>query len=72
MVPILIWCLVSYVPWIWHPQIFITNPGSVDYLQAGMRMDKEAFADEVVQASGREARPASRRAGQSDLSARAA
>ena len=50
MVPILIWSLVSYVPWIWHPQIFITNPGSVDYLQAGMRMDKEAFANEVVQA----------------------
>ena len=46
VVPILIWSLVSYVPWIWHPQIFITNPGSVDYLQAGMRMDKEAFANE--------------------------
>jgi hypothetical protein len=50
VVPILIWSLVSYVHWIWHPQIFITNPGSVDYLQAGMRMDKEAFANEVVQA----------------------
>jgi NitT/TauT family transport system permease protein len=50
VVPILIWSLVSYVPWIWHPQIFITNPGSVDYLQAGMRMDKEAFANEVATA----------------------
>jgi NitT/TauT family transport system permease protein len=50
VVPILIWSIVSYVPWIWHPQIFITNPGSVDYLQAGMRMDKAAFANEVASA----------------------
>src|SRR5262245_51263654 len=41
--PVLLWCLVSYVPLIWHPQILITLPGSVDYLQPGMRMDKAAF-----------------------------
>ena len=50
IVPILIWSLVSYVPWIWHPQMLITNPGSVDYLQAGMRMDRDAFANEVTEA----------------------
>ncbi len=52
IVPITIWALVSYVPWIWHPQVRITDPGSVDYLQVGMRMDKEAFAREVADALG--------------------
>ena len=37
-------------PFVWHPQVLITDPGSVDYLQAGMRMDKAAFADEVADA----------------------
>jgi NitT/TauT family transport system permease protein len=47
VLPVLIWCIVSYVPAVWHPQVLITDPGSAEYLQAGMRMDKHAFADEV-------------------------
>jgi NitT/TauT family transport system permease protein len=50
VVPLLIWALVSYVPWIWHPQVLITDPGSVGYLQVGMRMDRGAFASEVADA----------------------
>jgi len=50
VLPILIWSIVSYVPFVWHPQIRITDPGSVDYLQVEMRMDKAAFADEVSDA----------------------
>ena len=50
IVPILIWSIVSYVPWVWHPQVLITDPGSIDYLQVGMRMDKKAFAGEVTDA----------------------
>ena len=44
VLPVLLWCVVSYVPFVWHPQILITEAGSVDYLQPGMRMDKAAFA----------------------------
>jgi len=43
VLPVALWCLVSYVPAIWHPQMLITDPGSVSYLQPGMRMDKAAF-----------------------------
>ncbi len=43
VLPIGLWCLVSYVPAVWHPQVLITEPGSVSYLQPGMRMDKGAF-----------------------------
>jgi NitT/TauT family transport system permease protein len=50
LLPILVWSIVSYVPFVWHPQIRITDPGSIDYLQVGMRMGKAAFADEVSDA----------------------
>ncbi len=32
LIPILIWCAVSYLPFIWHPQVQITDSGSVAYL----------------------------------------
>ncbi len=50
VLPILLWCLVSYVPFVWHPQILITQPGSVEYLEPGMRMNRQAFEDEVADA----------------------
>jgi NitT/TauT family transport system permease protein len=57
VVPLLIWALISYVPWVWHPQVLITDPGSVDYLQVGMRMDKGAFAGEVNDAIAEKRKP---------------
>lgn len=50
VLPIAAWCVVSYVPFVWHPQIAITDPGSTDYLQVGMRMNKAAFDDVVAEA----------------------
>ncbi len=43
LIPILIWCAVSYLPFIWHPQVQITNSGSVSFLQVGSRVDKSVF-----------------------------
>ncbi len=43
LIPILIWCAVSYLPFVWHPQVEITNSGSVAYLQIGSRIDKSVF-----------------------------
>jgi NitT/TauT family transport system permease protein len=57
VLPIVVWSIVSYVPAVWHPQVFITDPGSIDYLQAGMRMNKAAFADEVAQAKAAHKEP---------------
>ncbi len=57
VVPLLIWALVSYMPWIWHPQVLITDPGSVGYLQVGMRMDRGAFASEVADAEAENRKP---------------
>ena len=51
LLPIGLWCAVSYVPSLWHPQILITEPGSVSYLQPGMRMDRPGFETEVTSAN---------------------
>lgn len=47
LIPILIWCAVSYLPFIWHPQVQITQSGSVPYLQVGTRVDKQIFYQEA-------------------------
>jgi len=57
VLPILLWCLVSYVPFVWHPQILITQPGSVEYLEPGMRMNRQAFEDEVADAGNDDKAP---------------
>ncbi len=48
LVPLGIWSAVSYVPFIWHPDILISDPGDVDYFQTGMRIDKAVFASEAA------------------------
>ncbi len=50
LIPILIWCAVSYLPFIWHPQVQITNSGSVSFLQVGSRIDKSVFYAEAQNA----------------------
>lgn len=50
LIPILIWCAVSYLPFIWHPQVQITNSGSVSFLQVGSRVDKNVFYVEAQNA----------------------
>ena len=57
ILPLAVWCAVSYVPWIWHPMVEISDPGSVSYLKPGMRMDRKAFAREVETAEKNGAPP---------------
>ena len=55
MLPLFIWALVSYVPFIWHPNIEITEPGSVSYFKEGMQIERDRFQNEYdkqVQAGG--------------------
>ncbi len=51
LLPLVLWCVVSYTPEIWHPQVLITDPGSVDYLQVDMRMNRADFEREVADAA---------------------
>jgi NitT/TauT family transport system permease protein len=46
LLPILLWCAVSYVPFIWHPVVLVQQIGDVDYFQEGMLIDKALFQEE--------------------------
>ncbi|MEJ2601020.1 MAG: ABC transporter permease subunit [Anaerolineales bacterium] len=52
-IPLFVWSLVSYVPFIWHPDVRITDPGSVSFFRNGMLVEKALFAKE--DAAAREA-----------------
>lgn len=43
LLPIGLWCAISYVPFLWHPQIKISEPGDSAFFQAGMLINKADF-----------------------------
>lgn len=49
-IPLLIWSLVSYVPFLWHPNVEITEPGGVSYFTPGMQVEREVFERELANA----------------------
>jgi NitT/TauT family transport system permease protein len=46
LLPLLAWCAVSYVPFLWHPKVTVTDPGSVDWFQKEMQVDRAEFREE--------------------------
>ena len=50
ILPLGLWSLVSYVPALWHPQIMITDPGSVSYLDVGAHLARDAYQGELADA----------------------
>lgn len=48
LLPLLVWCVVSYAPFVWHPMVLVENPGDVDYFQVDMLVKKPVFAEEVA------------------------
>lgn len=49
VLPILVWCLVSYVPFVWHPKVLVEEVGGVDYFQAGMLVDRPEFEQQLAE-----------------------
>jgi NitT/TauT family transport system permease protein len=47
LVPLLAWCLVSYVPFVWHPKVRVEASGGVDYFQPGMLVERDDFLREL-------------------------
>ena len=43
LLPLLLWSLVSYLPFVWHPKVRVAQAGGVDYFQVGMLVDHEEF-----------------------------
>jgi NitT/TauT family transport system permease protein len=54
LVPLVLWCAVSYIPWLWHPNVRITVPGDVDYFTEDMDVPRADFQLELekVRAAG--------------------
>jgi NitT/TauT family transport system permease protein len=46
LMPVVLWAAISYVPFIWHPMVRITNSGDASWFSTGDLVDREAFADE--------------------------
>ncbi|MBO6557995.1 MAG: ABC transporter permease [Pseudomonadales bacterium] len=47
LLPLLIWSIISYVPFVWHPNVVITDPGDVSWFRAGMEVTREQFSAET-------------------------
>ena len=50
LLPLGLWCAVSYVPWLWHPQVHITDPGEVEFFSEGMDVQLADFETENAKA----------------------
>lgn len=47
LIPLLVWALVSYLPFLWHPKVEVIEPGDVSYFREGMQVDREVFEREL-------------------------
>jgi NitT/TauT family transport system permease protein len=50
VIPLVLWCMVAYLPFVWHPLVLIHDPGDTkvpgtySYLAEGQRVEKTEFA----------------------------
>jgi NitT/TauT family transport system permease protein len=51
LIPLGVWSAVSYFPWLWHPQVLISDAGEVEIFSEGMRLSVEDFAAENAKAA---------------------
>jgi NitT/TauT family transport system permease protein len=58
LIPIALWCLVSYVPFIWHPMVRVSDPGEIDWMTVDQFVEADAFRAENQQVAARGGRQA--------------
>jgi NitT/TauT family transport system permease protein len=44
--PLLVWCVLSYVPFVWHPMVRVINQGDISWLSPNELVEREAFEAE--------------------------
>ncbi|NQX88332.1 MAG: ABC transporter permease [Halioglobus sp.] len=63
LLPLLLWSVVSYIPFVWHPKVEIIDAGAVDWFQPGMLVERAVFSEQLQQANAQQlALPTGRRA----------
>ncbi len=50
LLPLGIWALVSYVPWIWHPLVRVSVPGTVEWFKPDLLVEHAVFNEENAKA----------------------
>ena len=58
VLPLALWCVVSYVPFVWHPMVRVTEPGGSRFLKPGALVEREALAKENARLAERGQPPA--------------
>ncbi len=58
LLPLGLWALVSYVPFLWHPMILIEDPGDLTYLQEGQYVEREVVVMENARIAEEGGKPA--------------
>jgi NitT/TauT family transport system permease protein len=58
LLPLLAWTVVSYVPFIWHPMVRVTDPGEVDWTAPGELAPKADLERDNAVIIARHGRPA--------------
>ncbi len=48
LLPLLVWSMFAYVPFVWHPMVTVTEPGDVAYFRTGMQVERGQFEAEVI------------------------
>ena len=51
LLPLLLWSAVSYLPFIWHPNVEVIEPGGVSYFKPGMQVKRAQFEKESEKAA---------------------
>ncbi len=46
LLPLAVWAIVSYVPFVWHPLVKITDPGGVSYFRPDTLVERKVFEAE--------------------------
>ena len=46
LLPLIVWCAVSYTPFIWHPMVKIESPGGVAWFRSDLLVERAVFATE--------------------------
>jgi NitT/TauT family transport system permease protein len=64
VLPLVLWSIVSYVPFVWHPLVLVHDPGDTrvpgtySYLAAGQRVEREVFESRKRELAASGAKPA--------------
>ncbi len=64
ILPLAVWSVISYVPFVWSPQVVITDPGDrsvpgdYGYIAEGQRVDRDVFQKRNAELSAAGAAPA--------------